>query len=147
SVNLNIDKTPPVVQITAPAEGSTILSRRVQVSGSVTEANTLSSVTVQGEPVPVTGNAFSTELVLNEGSQTIAVEALDVAGNRGSASVRFSVVLNRPPTANPGGPYGGDVGQAISFSGAGSSDPDSDTLSFAWDFGDGTTATGGTPSH
>src|SRR5436190_1010935 len=147
SITLNIDKTPPAVQISAPAEGSTIRSRQVQVSGSVTEANALSAITVQGAQVPLTGNAFSTQLLLDEGTQTITVEALDVAGNRGSANVRFAVVLNRAPTASPGGPYGGDTGQAISFNGASSTDPDNDSLSFAWDFGDGTTGTGATPSH
>ncbi|PYP38778.1 MAG: hypothetical protein DMD48_08660, partial [Gemmatimonadetes bacterium] len=120
SITLNIDKTPPAVQISAPAEGSTIRSRQVQVSGSVTEANALSAITVQGAQVPLTGNAFSTQLLLDEGTQTITVEALDVAGNRGSANVRFAVVLNRAPTASPGGPYGGDTGQAISFNGASS---------------------------
>src|SRR5437773_114347 len=147
SITLNIDKTPPAVQISAPAEGSTIRSRQVQVSGSVTEANALSAITVQGAQVPRRGNAFSTQLLLDEGTQTITVEALDVAGNRGSANVRFAVVLNRAPTASPGGPYGGDTGQAISFNGASSTDPDNDSLSFAWDFGDGTTGTGATPSH
>src|SRR5216117_3183579 len=107
----------------------------------------LSSITVQGTQVPLTGNAFSIQLLLDEGTQTITVEALDVAGNRGSANVRFAVVLNRAPTASPGGPYGGDTGQAISFNGASSTDPDNDSLSFAWDFGDGTTGTGATPSH
>src|SRR5947208_3270568 len=97
SITLNIDKTPPAVQISAPAEGSTIRSRQVQVSGSVTEANALTSITIQGTQVPLTGNAFSTQLLLDEGTQTITVEALDAAGNRGSASVSFAVVLNRPP--------------------------------------------------
>src|SRR5881396_2294696 len=147
SITLNIDKTPPAVQISAPAEGSTIRSRQVQVSGSVTEANALTSITIQGTQVPLTGNAFSTQLLLDEGTQTITVEALDAAGNRGSASVSFAVVLNRPPTASAGGPYSGDAGQAISFNGASSTDPDNDPLSFAWDFGDGTTGTGATPSH
>src|SRR5438034_581927 len=67
SITLNIDKTPPAVQISAPAEGSTIRSRQVQVSGSVTEANALSAITVQGAQVPLTGNAFSTQLLLDIG--------------------------------------------------------------------------------
>ncbi|MEU6533634.1 PQQ-dependent sugar dehydrogenase, partial [Streptomyces sp. NPDC046928] len=36
---------------------------------------------------------------------------------------------------------------SVSFSSAGSSDPDGDTLSYAWTFGDGATSTAANPSH
>lgn len=54
---------------------------------------------------------------------------------------------NRAPVADAGGPYSADVGVAISFDGTGSYDPDNDTITYAWNFGDGATATGATPSH
>ncbi|GEM_PF-2065814 len=54
---------------------------------------------------------------------------------------------NNAPTANANGPYSGQAGTAVSFSSAGSSDPDGDTLTFAWDFGDGATSTQSNPSH
>ena len=56
-------------------------------------------------------------------------------------------IANHPPTANAGGPYAGTRLQAVSFSGAASSDPDGDALSYAWDFGDGGTAPGVAPTH
>jgi RHS repeat-associated protein len=54
---------------------------------------------------------------------------------------------NRPPTANPGGPYSGSAGQSIVFNGVGSMDPDHDAITFAWNFGDDKTGTGATPGH
>ena len=57
------------------------------------------------------------------------------------------VTVNRPPTANANGPYSGEVGDPIAFSSAGSSDPDGDSLTFRWDFGDGSTSTQANPSH
>ena len=54
---------------------------------------------------------------------------------------------NRAPLCNAGGPYTGTVGVAVSFNGGGSSDPDGDPLTYAWNFGDGGTATGATPTH
>ena len=56
-------------------------------------------------------------------------------------------VGNGAPVANPGGPYTGVRNQPITFDGTGSSDPDGDPLSYAWDFGDSITGTGATPTH
>jgi PKD repeat protein len=55
--------------------------------------------------------------------------------------------LNQTPVANPGGPYTGTTGQAVSFNGAGSSDADGTIASYQWSFGDATTGTGATPTH
>ena len=54
---------------------------------------------------------------------------------------------NHPPTAQPGGPYNGEVSAAVSFNGRASSDPDGDTLTYQWDFGDGKAGSGPAPDH
>ena len=54
---------------------------------------------------------------------------------------------NTPPTANANGPYSGTVGQAVSFSSAGSTDPGGSIASYAWTFGDGGTSSAANPSH
>lgn len=47
---------------------------------------------------------------------------------------------NEPPIADLAGPATGVANQLLSFSGAGSSDPDGTITSYKWDYGDGTTA-------
>lgn len=51
---------------------------------------------------------------------------------------------NQPPVAEANGPYSGQTGSAITFSAAGSSDPDGTIASYSWNFGDNTTGAGAT---
>ena len=53
----------------------------------------------------------------------------------------------QPPVANAGGPYTGAVNVAINFNGAASRDPDGSVVSYLWNFGDNTTASGVTAVH
>ena len=54
---------------------------------------------------------------------------------------------NRAPVASPGGPYSGVAGVAVSFDGSASMDPDGESLTHEWSFGDGGSATGPAPDH
>jgi PKD repeat protein len=58
--------------------------------------------------------------------------------------------VQNAPTGNAGGPYSGIIGQAVSFTGAGTVDElysDNKTPSFFWNFGDGATSTMQSPQH
>jgi PKD repeat protein len=83
------------------------------------------------------------------GAQPVSIDLIDPRGLKTTQSFTLTVAAaNHPPTANAGGPYAGTVGVPILFNADGSSDPDAgDTLTYHWDFGDGTTADRPTPSH
>jgi PKD repeat protein len=80
------------------------------------------------------------------GTYTVTLTVRDTHGGSSSASTTATIV-NRPPVANPGGPYSGRRRESVAFSGAASSDPDGDALTYEWTFGDGGTATGMSPAH
>jgi PKD repeat protein len=78
------------------------------------------------------------------GNYTITVTATDTFGVQGTASSTIAIV--NPPTANAGSALTGNAGSAVSFSQATASG--TGTLSYSWDFGDGTVAIGQlNPTH
>ncbi len=56
-------------------------------------------------------------------------------------------LLNHAPVADGGGPYEAVKGQPITLDGSASYDADGDLLTYRWDFGDGSTGSGATPTH
>jgi streptogramin lyase len=80
----------------------------------------------------------------------LAVSVLSLAllaGCNGSGSSSPSS-SSQSPVANAGGPYSGTAGAtAVKFSAAGSTDPRGETLTYAWNFGDGSTGSGVSPTH
>jgi parallel beta-helix repeat protein len=84
-----------------------------------------------------------------EGEYTVTLTVID--NNGASKSVTTKVYItdgeNMPPVANAVIPSSGVVGENIVFSSQGTTNPDGDTLSYFWDFGDGTNSTSKNPTH
>ena len=80
---------------------------------------------------------------------------LVLAGCGGSSSGSGGPAPVLPPVANAGGPYTGTAGTPVSFSGSASKDPQGQSLTYEWNFGDGCAvqsngyicSTGVSPSH
>jgi PKD repeat protein len=87
---------------------------------------------------------------LSDGTHTIYFKVQDDDG-AWSADVTDDLTIlepaNQAPVADPNGPYTGTEGVAIAYDGSDSYDPDGSIVTYEWDFGDGNTATGATPTH
>ncbi|MGD8395873.1 MAG: PKD domain-containing protein [Candidatus Eiseniibacteriota bacterium] len=69
------------------------------------------------------------------------------AGLENCCATNVNILPGQPPVCDIGGPYGGLSGEPIAFDATGSYDPDGTIVSYLWDFDDGTTASGPTPTH
>ncbi len=85
------------------------------------------------------------------GVYTVTLTVTDDFGNTGAATTTATITEPAllPPVSDAGGPYTGTEGEAVSFDGSGSTDPDGSIVRYDWDFGDGTLAedAGPNPSH
>ena len=118
---------------------------RVRLQGAASSTQTFVTQLAAGA-----SRSISLVLPLTTSPETFTLTADDLGqvaelneGNN-TASVTVTAAAPSPPTANPGGPYSGQVGSSIPFNGTASTGSIS---GYSWTFGDGATAQGATPSH
>jgi len=88
SVTVKLDKTPPSLAVTSPANGTKIFVSPVAVDGTAADAlSGVASVTCNGAPVTVSGTGFSCSVTLVPGTNSTNVVATDVAGNTSASSL------------------------------------------------------------
>ncbi|MEN8179651.1 MAG: PKD domain-containing protein, partial [Pseudomonadota bacterium] len=78
---------------------------------------------------------------------TLTVTDDSTVSDSSATTATIEVAPNQLPTADAGGPYNGTEGIAVSFDGSASNDPDGSIVSYAWDYGDGSSGTSVNPSH
>jgi PKD repeat protein len=145
----------PVITVPATVSGTEGAALTVNVSVADPDGDAISSLSASGLPFGATfaQNAAHTTGTLNwtpDFTQSGTYPILFTASNlvTGTANCAITIAnVNRMPAANPGGPYSGVATIPLSFDGSGSSDPDGNALAYAWDFGDGGSATGAMPNH
>jgi len=82
-----------------------------------------------------------------DGFYTVTLTVTDDDGLMNTDTTTTSVATgNQPPTADANGPYSGVAGAPVAFDGS-ASDDDGTIVSWEWDFGDGNSGTGETPSN
>jgi RHS repeat-associated protein len=83
---VTLDTEAPVITISAPSNGASVTTETVATSGTVADA-TATTLTVNGSPFVLgAGGAFSGDIALATGLNTLSYVATDAAGNVGSAS-------------------------------------------------------------
>jgi PKD repeat protein len=144
-----VTNEPPVADPNGPYTGTAGMPVTFDGSGSTDSDGTIASYDWNfGDGASGTG-VSPTHTYAADGVFTVSLTVTDDAGATDSATTTATIgqVTNEPPVADPNGPYTGTVGVAVVFDGTGSNDPDGTIVAFEWDFGDGNTGTGETPSH
>ena len=111
---------------------------------------TTSQVTtiIRDQPDPTSGATFTTTV----GPVTSATSVTGVIGGKRIPGVlvvftNTPIPTNQQPTPIANGPYVNVEGSTVTFSSAGTADPEGDPLTYLWTFGDGGTSTAQNPTH
>jgi RHS repeat-associated protein len=94
------DTTAPILTISSPTDGSSTQSESITVSGTVSDPGEypsgIAQVTVNGVPATIDGSNWSlANFSLVVGSSSLAVHAVDVAGN--ATDISISITREPPP--------------------------------------------------
>lgn len=139
---------PPVADANGPYSGTVNVPLTLDGSASSDPDGTIVDYSWNfGDGNTGTG-ASPTHTYITDGTFTVSLTVTDDAGDTGTDATTATIGLgNQPPVADANGPYSGTVGVAVSFDGTGSNDPDGTIASYSWDFGDGSTGNGPSPTH
>ena len=93
--------------ITSPAHNASVQGSSLTVQATITDASGIKHATVRVDGAPrgtLSAAPFSFTIKLSQGNHAIVVEALDKAGNLGSATVKVTATPASPATPKPATP-------------------------------------------
>jgi PKD repeat protein len=155
TLNINIvpatNPQPPVADTGGPYNGTEGVA--IQFDGSASNDPDGSVVSYEwnfGDGNTGTG-VGPVHIYTTAGTYTVQLTVTDDSGDTGSSQTTADIVAANPPpqapVADTGGPYNGTINVAVLFDGSGSTDPDGSVVGYEWDFGDGSTGNGASPSN
>lgn len=105
AISLNIDSTPPNVEIIQPAAGTVVTSQELMIEGVVDDPD-VESVSVinnyiNSMNIPVSDGRFAANIILQPGHNNITIEASDLSGN--SMSTNIDIVYAYSETSEVSG--------------------------------------------
>jgi glucose/arabinose dehydrogenase len=94
------------------------------------------------------GSGSAVTMIFGPYQNTQALYYTTYAGGGQVRRIRYTAATNRNPVASAtANPTTGAAPLTVTFNASGSTDPDGDTLTYSWNFGDGTNGTSATPTH
>lgn len=130
SATVNLDETPPVINITSPSDNSVVNASALVVTGTASDAlSGVAAVTCNGVVAVFQAGSFSCSLVLKQGANTIDIQATDVAGNSAAVTRTVDFVSTEPLAFLSAPPGAAVVGKSLQYQVKAES-PNPDTLSF-----------------